>query len=162
MKSRIAVCAVALFASFAGGKELEASSVLACNKDAQWEQLYDEIEGTTFEEKSRKAHTTLEMKAVAEQEIHLQEQELCEVARALFDTLDEEGQTLFLETHAAWKKYIALQAAFVTDSIRNGSARGIYCRAVLSDEIKWRTELYREMLAGRGIATTGFCMFPSP
>ena len=92
--------------------------------------------------------------------LHLQEKKLCEVALSLFETLDEEGQTLFLKAHAAWKKYIVLQAAFVTDSIRNGSARGIYCRAVLTDEIKRRTELYREMLAGKNIVKTGFSMYP--
>ena len=64
--SRIAVCVVALLASVAGGKELDASTVLACKMDAQWEQLYDEIEGETFEEKSLNAYTTWEIKAISE------------------------------------------------------------------------------------------------
>lgn len=162
MNLNIAVYFLTLLASAAVGKELDASTVLACNKDAQWEQLYNEIEGETFEEKSLNAYTTWEIKAVAEHENYLREKEMCEVARALFDTLDGEGQELFLETHVAWKKYIVLQVAFVTDSIRNGSARGIYGRAILTDEIKRRTELYREMLAGKNIVKTGFSMYPAP
>ena len=162
MNLNIAVCFLTLLASAAVGKELDASTVLACNKDAQWEQLYNEIEGKTFEEKSLNTRTNWETKAVAEHERYLLEQEMCEVARTLFDTLDKEGQEIFLETHAAWKKYIILQADFVTDSIRNGSARGLYARTILMHEIKRRTELYREILAGKNIVKTGFSMYPDP
>lgn len=127
--------------------------------DATLGRVYAGIEGTTCEEKSRKAYTTVEMAAVSAVALRLAETELAHAARNLYGTLDKEGQRLMVESHAAWKEYARLQALFVTDGCRNGSARGLYSAGIRRTETERRTKLYKELLAGKTPCTTGLSMY---
>jgi uncharacterized protein YecT (DUF1311 family) len=120
--------------------------------DPQWKALYDQIEGSTHQEKGHHAASTWEMKAVAEISRWETEVVLQETAQKLYSTLDAEGQALMLKTHKAWRAFIQLQAEFVSDDCRGGSARSLFMRDILETEIQRRTQLYEEMLAGRSVA----------
>lgn len=86
------------------------------------------------------------MLAVAAHVAHVREKELSEAARQVFDSLDAEGQLLFLRTHAAWRNFIELQSARQTDANRGGTARPLFRYSIENEEIARRTVLYREFL----------------
>lgn len=127
--------------------------------DATLARVYAGIEGTTCEEKSRKAYTTVEMAAVSAVALRLAQTELSHAARNLYGTLDTEGQRLMVASHAAWLEYVRLQSEFVTDGCRGGSARGLYSSATTLEETRKKIMLYKELLAGKTPCTTGLSMY---
>lgn len=153
MKSNVIISMAMLFSVVVyGAEKSDVETVLSSESvSIQWLELYQSIQGVTIEEKSQHAMTTVEMKAVAVYDLKRQESAMLEVARTLWETLDSEGRDLFLRTHAAWWSYVKLQAEFMTDSGRGGSARSLYGQSVQTSEIKLRTELYRDMLSGKNI-----------
>ncbi len=137
--------------SVRGEEHAPASPLTLEAMDADWKEMYDKVKGDTYEEKAHNALTTWEMKAVSEYKRYLGERELVDAANTLLNKLDKEGRELFIETHSVWQKYIELQAEFMTDSGRGGSARGIYWRSIISDEYTLRTKLYRDMAEGKNV-----------
>ncbi len=152
---------VSVWASF-GAPERSVEQVFEIPPvDQQWKALYDKIEGSSHQEKGHNASSTWEMKAVSEISLWKTEVALQETAQKLYSTLDAEGQALMLKAHKAWRAFVQLQAEFVSDDCRRGSARGLFMRDILETEMQQRTQLYKEMLEGRSVAAgAGLSLYP--
>lgn len=160
MKRLIMNAMALLLCSAAFGNGVEVFEPIAL--ELSWQEAYRAILGTTHEEKSQNARTTLEMKAVAEFSRWRVENDLAEAANRLFERLDAEGRDLMLKSHRAWKKHAQLQAVFLTDACRNGSARGLYSAYIHRVEAERRTMLYKELAENATPCTTGLSMYEEP
>lgn len=128
------------------------------NRDLKWKtEIYDKIKGNSHAEKAQNALSTWEMKAVSEVEIWELEDHFYAVSEKMYHSLESAEREMFLKTHTAWKAYVVLQARFLAGD--QGSAAPLYAREVMKTEIKRRTQLYKELLKGENLYTTGLSMY---
>lgn len=135
----------------AAERVLTAESVLIAPAVPDLKDVYDDIEGSTYEEKNQHAMSTLAMSAVGAMGLYVRETVMNEEAVTLLGTLDAEGAQTMLKAHKAWREYINLQADFMTDPGRGGSARGLYWKSILDKEMRLRTSLYQDMAEGKNV-----------
>ena len=123
-----------------------------------WQKTYTDIKGKTLTEKSRKARTTLDMKAVSAMRLYAKQQELAQVGKKLWKSLPEEltgmedrPRERFLKTHVAWRLYVQQQIQFLANTSGGGSMYSILEYDVQIKEIEWRIRLYQDLLGGKNV-----------
>lgn len=137
---------------------LECVVKLNPSPDPKWKELYDEIEGSSLQEKQQNALTTWEMKAVSEMSLQNAENKLVATFRTLYAKSDDHGKSLLLDAHLAWNNYVQLQARLLAADCKGGSAESLYARAVLEHEIKRQTRIYQALADGHSIAVDPGCL----
>ncbi len=76
--------------------------------------------------------------------------------KAYDECFSDDERALFLKAHIAWKKYVEDQSNFLAGG---GSGAGLYARSVINDEIKIRSQFYKEIIEGQSIVKYGFSLY---
>ena len=111
-------------------------------------ERYLEIEGATAAEKDENAGDTYYLGAVAYMKEFRLNMKFIKLCRAVYAQLDDEGKSLFLKAHLAWKKSMLLKAELANHP-REGSGHSLMLMATERELMERQMRFYQGLLDGK-------------